>query len=307
MRWARWFWGLRWWVKWPIVVVVALIVLGAVLPSGEEDGGERAETAAASPSPAPSAVAEATAAGTAVVTPASAPSATPTPAPTRVATATPSPTPAPTATPTAAPTAAPSPAATVLPEVVALVERLRGLVGELEGEGPEYERDEFAGWRDADGDCLDTRQEVLAEEAVGGEYELDEEGCRVLSGEWHDPFTGRWFTDPRELDVDHVVALADAWRSGAWMWEEEARDAFANDPANLNAIERRENQERKGAWGPADYSPANGAHLCAYLWQYATVKAAYELAITRRDFEAVAEGLAGCASVEPAAPSAARE
>lgn len=217
--------------------------------------------------------------------------ATPTPTPTPTPTASPTPTATPTSTPT--PTATPSPTPTAMPDaeprLLTLIERLRGNIGAP----PRYDRDEFGYPADLDDDCINTRHEVLIEEA-DGPVTMTEDGCAVASGEWHDPFTGQTFTSPRDLQVDHVVALADAWYAGAWAWSAEERAEFANDPANLNAIEGEENQ-RKLAWGPADYEPVNEAHRCAYLEQYARVKVKWELAVTARDFVALEEGLTACA------------
>ena len=156
---------------------------------------------------------------------------------------------------------------------------------------PDYDRDRFAGWLDTDGDCVNTRHEILQEEAAG--FSMNAEGCAVASGQWFDPYTNRTFTDPRDLDVDHVVALADAWVSGAWAWADELLDRFSNDLGNLNAIAAGENRS-KSARGPADYSPTAPAARCEYLVQYATVKISWRLSITPEDFEAVAGGLTGC-------------
>ena len=191
----------------------------------------------------------------------------------------------------------PTPGATpdAEPTLLALIERLRGNTGA----SLRYDRDEFGGgdWLDFDDDCIDTRHEVLIEE-VDGPFVMTEDGCAVVAGEWYDPFTARTFTDPRDLQVDHVVALADAWYAGAWQWSAERRAAFANDTANLNAIDGEENQ-RKSAGGPADYAPANEAHRCAYLEQYARVKVKWGLAVTARDFASLEEGLTACAADMP--------
>ena len=161
------------------------------------------------------------------------------------------------------------------------------------GAPPLYDRDEFRERLDLDDDCIDTRHEVLIEEAVSP-FTMTEDECAVIAGEWYDPFTGQTFTDPRDLQVDHVVALLDAWYAGAWQWSADRRAAFANDLANLNAIDGAENQ-RKSASGPADYAPENEAHRCAYLEQYARVKVKWGLAVTARDFAALEEGLTACA------------
>ena len=172
-----------------------------------------------------------------------------------------------------------------------LVEQLRPLIAERDPGLPSYDRDHFAGWIDSDGDCVNTRHEILQSEAAS--FSMNAEGCAVASGEWFDPYTNRTFTDPRDLDVDHVVALADAWVSGAWAWADELLDRFANDFGNLNAIAAGENRS-KSARGPAEYSPSAPAATCDYLVQYATVKIRWELAITPHDFDVVATGLAGC-------------
>ncbi len=176
---------------------------------------------------------------------------------------------------------------------------------------PDYDRDHFAGWLDSDGDCVNTRHEILQVEAV--DFSMNAEGCAVASGEWFDPYTDRTYTNPRDLDVDHVVALADAWVSGAWAWADELLDRFSNDFGNLNAIAAGENRS-KSARGPADYSPTAAGARCQYLVQYATVKINWQLSITPRDFDVVATGLAGCdvgvvpdppvATQDPASPPA---
>ena len=161
-------------------------------------------------------------------------------------------------------------------------------------ETPPYDRDEFgSGWRDADDDCIDTRNEVLIRKAVGPVI-MTASGCTVVTGEWYDLFTDQTFTDSRDLHVSHVVALEDAWYAGAWAWSRKKRIEFANDEENLRAIGSWENQ-RKAAHGPADYTPANAAHLCAYLEQYVRVKMEWLLLFTKRDRSALVDGLTNCA------------
>ena len=173
----------------------------------------------------------------------------------------------------------------------------------------------FAGRLDSDGDCVNTRHEVLQAEAV--DFSMNPNGCAVASGEWFDPYTDRTFTDPRDLDVDHVAALADAWVSGARKWAYELLDRFSNDLGNLNAIAAGENRS-KSAKGPAENSPAAPAARCEYLLtragrrrapsgtatapaarcdylvQYVSIKIRRALAITPQDFDVMATGLTGC-------------
>ena len=189
----------------------------------------------------------------------------------------------------------PDAATTVEPATTAvaaeLIERLRPLVAEPDPATPAYDRRRFAGWLDDDGDCVNTRHEILQAEAV--DYVMNAEGCAVATGEWFDHYTDRTYTDPRDLDVDHVVALADAWVSGAWAWADELLDRFSNDLGNLNAIAAGENRS-KSVRGPADYRPTAPAARCEYLVQYATVKIRWDLSITAEDFAAVAAGLTDC-------------
>ena len=205
--------------------------------------------------------------------------------------------------PSAAPTGAggpPDPGGTAQ-----LIEQLRPLVAEPDPNVPDYDRDHFAGWLDSDGDCVNSRHEILQVEAV--DFSMNAEGCAVASGEWFDPYTDRTYTNPRDLDVDHVVALADAWVSGAWAWADELLDRFSNDFGNLNAIQSGENRS-KSAKGPADYTPSASGARCEYLVQYATVKIRWQLSIAPDDFAAVQRGLGSCnvsgatGDVTPVAP-----
>ena len=109
-----------------------------------------------------------------------------------------------------------------------------------------YNRNLYGGWRDADGDCQDTRQEVLIAESVTP-VQLNSTGCRVVSGEWHDPFTGQTFTNPRDLDIDHFVPLAEVHRSGGSSWNPQRRRDYSNDlsyPGTLIAVSASANRSK---------------------------------------------------------------
>ena len=286
------------------VAGVAIGVAGALLSGGETAATDPSTQAAASPAdtaaPSQPAVTSDDAAapttptvGTPTATaPPSEPAATADDAPTATAPADGPTADAATATAATSTTAASTTTTSAPPETtVQLIEQLRPLIAERDRGLPAYDRDHFAGWIDSDEDCVDTRHEILQAEAAS--FSMNAEGCAVASGEWFDLYTNRTFTDPRDLDVDHVVALADAWVSGAWAWADELLDRFANDFGNLNAIAAGENRS-KSARGPAGYSPSAPAAACDYLVQYATVKIRWSLSITPQDFEVVATGLAGC-------------
>jgi hypothetical protein len=161
-----------------------------------------------------------------------------------------------------------------------------------------YDRATFKHWTDADKDCQDTRQEVLIAESVIA-VTLDKKGCRVLSGEWHDPYTGKVFTDPRMLDVDHVVALGWAYYHGARSWDKRRRELYANDlenPEHLIAVEASANRS-KGRQGPDTWKPANKAHWCDYGRAWVLITQRWGLMLTWDEVCAVHDLLSTCESV----------
>ena len=160
------------------------------------------------------------------------------------------------------------------------------------------------GWADADGDGCNTREEVLIAQsrtpvATGA-------GCKILAGEWLDPFTGRVTTAASQLEVDHLVALADAHRSGGWDWPPERKVAFANDldTPELHAVWGPENQA-KADDGPDGWLPPNQAWRCQYVLAYATVKVRWDLTATAEQWAAMQRVWADCQAVASATiPSA---
>jgi hypothetical protein len=151
-----------------------------------------------------------------------------------------------------------------------------------------YDRKFFKHWIDADKDCQDTRQEVLIEESVVP-VTLDKKGCRVVAGEWHDPYTGKVFTDPKLLDVDHKMSLRWAWYHGARYWPKEMREAYANDlehPEHLVAVEASANRA-KGAQGPDTWLPENEAYQCQFLRDAASITHRWDLMLTWKEIEVI--------------------
>ena len=101
-----------------------------------------------------------------------------------------------------------------------------------------YERSAFGhGWDDADGDCQDSRAEALVAQSTTNVRFADESRCRVVSGRWISPFTGKVIQNSSEIDIDHVVPLKWAWKRGAKGWTRAKRERFANDVINLWAVE----------------------------------------------------------------------
>ena len=151
-----------------------------------------------------------------------------------------------------------------------------------------YSRSEFPHWSDQDGDCLDTRQEVLVRDA-DAPVTMSADGCTVVGGMWIDPYTGEQFTNPKDLDIDHLVALKNAWNSGASEWDKEKRKEYANYLGNdyhLIAVKASENR-KKGYKAPDGYLPPKKDFQCQYADFWVKVKSQWELTITGSELSAI--------------------
>jgi hypothetical protein len=191
-----------------------------------------------------------------------------------------------------------APGAPAAPSASEAGEMLRGLrvapVGSMAG----YSREEFPhwaadgtefGWNEPDGSC-DVRDDALIRDGRG--VEVDEE-CSFTSGDWLDPYTGKTLTDPGDVDIDHVVPLANAWRSGAASWDEEEREAYANDPGVLLSVDDAENQV-KGDKGPEAWRPPNADYGCEYARRWISIKHQWKLTINTDEKATLQEMLQGC-------------
>ena len=161
---------------------------------------------------------------------------------------------------------------------------------------PAYDRGEWRHWIDEDRDCQDTRQEVLIEESVSAVEYTDSDRCRVESGEWNGPYTGERFTNPMDLDVDHMVPLGNAHRSGGWAWNENRKRMYANDlsyPGHLIAVQNSANRA-KGADGPEEWRPPDEGYWCQYATDWITIKNSWKLTATEAEAAALADMLSDC-------------
>ena len=136
-----------------------------------------------------------------------------------------------------------------------------------------YRREDWKHWIDVDGDCMNTRHEMLQAQAVG-KVKLSPDGCYVSMGTWHDPFSGKTYTRASDLDVDHIVPLKWANDHGGAGWSSQKKEQFANDPANLLVVDDGLNQS-KGAQGPDQWMPPNHIYRCQYLALWQRVLSAY--------------------------------
>ena len=183
-----------------------------------------------------------------------------------------------------------------LPFPATTSENLSLTVAPVPSDIPSYDRDEWRHWVDEDRDCQDTRQEALIVESSSPvEYE-DSDQCRVAEGEWDGPYTGEQFTDPSDLDVDHMVPLGNAHRSGGWLWSESRRRDYANDlsyEGYLIAVQNSANRA-KGAEGPEGWRPPDRSYWCQYAIDWITIKNAWKLTATEAEAAALAEMLNTC-------------
>lgn len=163
-----------------------------------------------------------------------------------------------------------------------------------------YDRDLFgAAWADVDGNGCDTRNDILRRDLTRTTIKAGTHGCLVLTGTLSDPYTGARIVFVRgrgtssAVQVDHVVALADAWQKGAQQWSTQTRTAFANDPLNLLAVDGPTNQ-RKGDGDAATWLPPNKPVRCSYVARQIAVKHRYALAVTPAERDAMVRVLTTC-------------
>ena len=173
---------------------------------------------------------------------------------------------------------------------------LRLKVASVNPDIPKYDRTEWQHWTDEDGDCQDARQETLiAESTIDITYTTDDQ-CRVESGSWVGPYTGTVVTDPSDLDIDHMVPLANAHKSGGWGWSEDRKSAYANNlayPGHLIATTAQANRS-KGAQGPDEWRPPNKDYWCEYALDWIEIKLGWDLTATEEEVVALREMVETC-------------
>jgi hypothetical protein len=186
------------------------------------------------------------------------------------------------------------------PSVEDALSMLEALAVAPSGSMAGYSRDEFPhwaseaetyGWTEPDGSC-DVRDAALIRDGEG--VEIDSE-CAITSGRWIDPYTGRTLTDSSEVDIDHVVPLANAWRSGAGSagWSTADREAYANDPTVLLSADAGANRA-KGDKGPEAWKPPNGDYHCEYARRWVWIKSEWQLTVNAAERVALSEMLDTC-------------
>lgn len=167
-----------------------------------------------------------------------------------------------------------------------------------------YSRDQFGkGW--VKWQSCDTRQRILGRDLTDIVY--DTNGCTVLTGTLNDPYTGQIIDFKRGTDtssavqIDHVVALANAWQTGAQQLDEVTRTSLANDDLNLLAVDGPANMQ-KGAGDASAWLPSNKPFRCTYVARQIAVKVKYTLWVTIAEYNAMENVLSGCPGQRLPAP-----
>lgn len=165
---------------------------------------------------------------------------------------------------------------------------------------PAYSRDKFGqSWADVTHSGCDTRNEVLMRDMDNLEYRPNTQECIIERGTLDDPYTGKQISFQRgnktstAVQIDHVVALSDAWRSGAYAWNDQERLQFANDPLNLLAVDGPAN-ESKSNYAADEWLPDNEDYQCQFVARQIAVKNKYSLSVTEAERDAIAEVLVTC-------------
>lgn len=171
----------------------------------------------------------------------------------------------------------------------------------IKGRAPKdnYQRTAFGqAWLDVDRNGCDTRNDILRRDLSAPVFTAGSK-CRVASGTFHEPYTGkvvsfeRGAESSRAVQIDHVVALGDAWQKGAQQLTPKERQSLANDPLNLIAADGPANQQ-KSASDAATWLPKNKAFRCHYVARQISVKAAYRLWVTQAEKDAMKRILDSC-------------
>ena len=174
----------------------------------------------------------------------------------------------------------------------------------VKGRAPKtgYTRAQFgATWADVNKNGCDTRNDILKRDLTNIVFRAKTHDCVVESGTLIDPYSGttinfvKGVTSSMEVQIDHVVALSNAWQTGAFKLTLEKRTALANDPDNLLAVQGRLNSQ-KGDGDAATWLPPLKSIRCAYVTKQIIVKAKYGLWVTPPEKAAMKSTLANCSN-----------
>ena len=139
-----------------------------------------------------------------------------------------------------------------------------------------YERKSWGHWIDEDNDCQDTRQELLIRYSFIPVTFKTEKRCKVKTGDWLCVFTGKSFTDPSKLDIDHLVPVQEAHLSGGMNWNPRKRQIYYNDQSGLLPVSASSNRS-KGSKQPHEWLPEHPSSACQYMREWIRIKTKWKL------------------------------
>jgi len=191
----------------------------------------------------------------------------------------------------ALPAPAPAPSPPGVPTTATAKTELAGLTVAAQGSQDGYSRSLFPHWITISGTC-NTRETVLKRD---GTDVVVNSACAATSGSWYSPYDGATWTAASDVDIDHLVPLSNAWKSGASSWTTAQRQAFANDLTNPQLLAVTDNvNEAKGDSGPEDWKPPLTSYYCTYAKMWVKVKSVYDLTITSAEKTALTSMLNTC-------------
>ena len=169
---------------------------------------------------------------------------------------------------------------------------------EVKGRAPKtgYTRSQFPHWSDPDRNGCDARNDILKRDLTDITFKVGTRDCKVIAGQLLDPFSGKvitFSTTKVVIDIDHVVALSNAWQTGAAYFDKNTRLLIANDPINLLAVDAKLNRQ-KGDSDAATWLPPNKSFLCEYVARQVAVKSKYKLWVTEPEKVAITKILSNC-------------
>ncbi|TCC61251.1 HNH endonuclease [Kribbella pittospori] len=169
--------------------------------------------------------------------------------------------------------------------------QLASLTVKTEGSTSGYSRDLFPHWITQSGSC-DTREQVLKRDGTGVTVDSS---CQPTTGRWYSVYDATYVNDSSGVDIDHIVPLAEAWKSGANGWSTARRQQFANDLsiAQLIAVSASSNRS-KGDKDPSEWKPTNSSVHCIYAREWIWVKYTYGLSLQSAEKTALQQMLAAC-------------
>jgi hypothetical protein len=154
-----------------------------------------------------------------------------------------------------------------------------------------YSRDLFPHWI-SQGNSCDTREVVLKRD---GTNVVTGSNCAATSGSWFSPYDGATWYAASDVDIDHVVPLADAWRTGAAKWTTAQRQAFANDLSDPQLIAVTDNvNQAKGDKSPDQWKPPSVGYWCTYAKMWVAVKYKFKLTVNSAEKTALSSMLGRC-------------